>query len=516
MKVLTAAQMGAVDRATIESGIPGLILMETAAAQVVEFIAERFAPVRLQRIVVVCGKGNNGGDGLAVARQLHVRFAPLSLHVVLLCGEAGLSGDAAANLKMLQASGVQPLPDFGAGMRNATLVIDAVLGTGTKGAARGSALDAIVEINSSFPLAKIVSVDLPSGLSGDTGAVEGEYVRADATVTFTAPRICHAMPPACRLMGELRVVPIGSPAHLLELEQHQVSLVTSGQIVPLFRPRPRDANKGNFGHVLIVAGSRGKSGAAAMAGLAALRAGAGLVTVACPESALESVARFSPEIMTEPLPETAGGVIALSAFNRIAELAATRTVTAIGPGIGTDYETRDVVPRLFAELAHPMVVDADGLNCLAGTHWHGGPYLRVLTPHPGEMSRLLGSSTAEIQKDRMSAVRELAALRRVVVVLKGERTLIGFPDGRVWINPTGSPAMATAGTGDILTGIVAGFLAQNAGDDLEQAIAGSVYAHGLAGELAARDLTEQCVIATDLLKYLPEGIREITHGYHKV
>ena len=497
MKVLTASEMGAVDRLTIEAGIPGLVLMESAAARVVEFIAERFAPVREQRIVVVCGKGNNGGDGLAIARQLQVRFAPRVLHVVLTCDAHELQSDAATNLAMLRACGVLVSGAFSAEMRTATLVVDAVLGTGLKGAARGPALDAIREINSGFPLAKVVAVDLPSGLSGDSGVVAGEYVRATATVTFTAPKVCHAMPPACGLMGELRVGQIGSPAALYEDDSRLLlSLVTAEQIAPLFAPRRRDANKGSFGHVLIVAGSPGKSGAAAMAGLAALRAGAGLVTVACPESVMDAVAGFAPEIMTKALPLT-------GAFER--------TLTAIGPGIGTDAETREMVLRLFAELEQPLVVDADALNCLAGTDWRGGRAMRVLTPHPGEMSRLTGLSVAEIQADRISATRELATARQVIVVLKGERTLIGFPDGRVWINPTGSPAMATAGTGDILTGIISGLMAQFATGDMELALAGAVYLHGLAGEMAARDLTEQCVIATDLLKYLPEGIRGITH-----
>ncbi len=511
MKVLTSAEMGAVDRLTIAAGIPGLILMENAAARVVEFVAERFAPVREQRIVVVCGKGNNGGDGLAIARQLHVRFTPRFLHVVLTCAADELQGDAAANLAMLRACGLSVAGDFSAEMHTATLVVDAVLGAGLKGAAHGPALDAVYEINARFPLAKVVAVDLPSGLSGDSGAVAGAYVRASATVTFTAPKICHAMPPACDLMGELRVAQIGSPASLLEGDARLLlSLVTAEQIAPLFAPRTRDANKGTFGHVLMVAGSRGKSGAAAMAGLAALRAGAGLVTVACPNSVLDAVSGFAPEIMTEALPES-------GSFERIVELARKCTVVAIGPGIGTELATREVVLRLFAELDRPLVVDADALNCLAGTDWCGGAALRVLTPHPGEMSRLTGLSVAEIQADRIAAVRGLSVGRAVVVVLKGERTVIGFPDGRVWINPTGSPAMATGGTGDILTGMMSGLLAQAAAaHDWDRAVAGAVYLHGMAGELAARDLTEQCVIAGDLLEYLPEGIRGITHGYHTV
>ncbi|HVW86094.1 MAG TPA: NAD(P)H-hydrate dehydratase, partial [Bryobacteraceae bacterium] len=495
-KVLTAAQMGAVDRATIEAGIPGIILMENAASRCVEYIAEKFAPVRDQRIVVVCGKGNNGGDGLAIARQLYIRFRPKELRVVLIADPDELRREAAQNLTMLRACGLQEYRGFGPEMRSATLVIDAVLGTGLSGPARGAALDAILEINGAFPLAKIFAVDIPSGLAGDTGAISGEYVRADATVTFTAPKLCHALPPAAHRMGDLRVASIGSPATLFEDDPNiDLALIAPVSIASLFAPRPRDSNKGKYGHVLVIAGSRGKSGAAAMAGISALRAGAGLVTVACPESALSAVASHAPEIMTEPLPETPNGAVSLAAFDRIMDLAGKRSLVALGPGMGTGDETKDVVLKLFGELEKPIVVDADGLNCVAESKWREPAALRVLTPHPGEMSRLTGRSIADIQADRIAATRAFARERGVTLVLKGDGTLIGFRDGRVWINPTGSPSMATGGTGDILTGILAGLMGQFTHDP-DRAIAGAVYLHGLAGEIAARHLMEQPVIAT--------------------
>lgn len=500
MKVLTAEQMGAVDRATVEAGIPDIILMENAAHRCVEYLQEKFAPLSEQRIVVVCGKGKNGGDGLAIARQLHVRFAPRYLWVVM-------TADSAQDLAMLHACGVQEYRDFGPEMRTASLVIDAVLGTGLKGAATGPALNAIREINSAFPLAKVLSVDLPSGLSGDSGVVPGEHVRADATVTFTAPKVCHALPPASGLMGDLRIAQIGSPALLYA--DTALSLITPSDIAKAFAPRVRNSHKGLYGHVLVIAGSRGKSGAAAMSGLAALRAGAGLVTIACPESALPAIAAHAAEIMTEPLPETPEGVIAADALEHIRELASTRTVIAIGPGIGTHHETRGVVLDLFSALDKPMVIDADALNCLAEGDWPARVGPRVLTPHPGEMARLM---KAKLQ-DRLEAARDFATGRGVTVVLKGEGTLLGFPDGRVWINPTGSPAMATGGTGDILTGMIAGLIGQFL-NDIDLAIAAAVYLHGLAGEFAARELTEQSVIATDLLRFLPEATRAITNVPH--
>jgi NAD(P)H-hydrate epimerase len=476
MKVLTVAQMNAIDKATMDAGIPSLILMENAAHRVVEYITEHFAPLSKHKIVVVCGKGNNGGDGLAIARILR---AP-----AVVIAEAHEE-----ELKMLHAAGLREQREF---PKDATLVVDAILGTGLKGPVKGPALDAIRHINTNYSQAKVVAVDIPSGLNGDSAKPEGEYVRADATITFTAPKICHALPPARHLMGDLRIASIGTQPAMYENDPAiNLSLITPKEIASLFAPRDRDSNKGRYGHVLVIAGSKGKPGAAAMASLAALHAGAGLVTVTCPEAA-----PFSPELMTEPM-------------SRAEELAAKFTLTAIGPGLGTDDETKDLVRRLFRDLDKPMIVDADALNCIADTDWKSNGPPRILTPHPGEMSRLTGKSIPEVQANRIEIARALATERNVTVVLKGEGTVIAFPDGRAWINTTGSPAMATGGTGDILTGLTAGLAAQFP-KDLDRATAAAVYLHGLAGETAARHLGEQPVIATDLLRYLPEGIRAIT------
>jgi NAD(P)H-hydrate epimerase len=502
--VLTVAEMNAVDRATIEAGIPGIILMENAAHRVVEYIERRFAPVDAHRIAVICGKGNNGGDGLAIARILHTRFRPPQLEVVLIPEPDELAGDAAANLAMLRAAGLQEKRALTTAQ---TLIVDAILGTGLKGPARGPALEAIRLINS-LKDARVVAVDIPSGLAGDSATPPGEYVRADATVTFTSPKICHALQPARALMGDLHIRQIGTPPSLIP--QTPLALIDAQSIVSLFAPRATDANKGRYGHVLVIAGSRGKSGAAAMCGIAALRAGAGLVTVACPKSALDAVAAAGPEIMTEPLPETSSGEIARGALDVIRRLAEKRTLIAIGPGIGTDAETREVVTALYATSEKPMVIDADALNCLVNSAWPHPPASRILTPHPGEMSRLASRPIPEIQADRIGAARTFAATRALTLVLKGEGTVVAFADGRTWINATGSPAMATGGTGDILTGMTAGLAAQFP-RDLDRATAAAVFLHGLAGEIAARHLGEQPVIATDLLRYLPEGIRAIAN-----
>jgi NAD(P)H-hydrate epimerase len=505
VKVLTAAQMREVDRRTIEMGIPGVVLMENAGHRVVQLLAEKFTPLAAQRIVVLCGKGNNGGDGLVVARQLYTRFQPRALHVVLLAAPEDLRGDAALNYRMLEVCGCPVTRAIPAEAQLATIVVDALLGTGIDGPATGAMLDAIREINRGFPLAKVVAVDFPSGMPSDSGQPAGEQARAHYTVTFTAPKPAHVLPPNCDAVGELHVAPIGSPPALYDADESvRLSVVQPAMFAPLLAPRARDGHKGTFGHVLVIAGSRGKTGAAAMSGMAALRAGAGLVTVASDPSAIPVIAGHAAELMTEPLD-----------ISRISSLIEKMDVIAIGPGLGTAPETVAMVRRAFAEFAQPMVVDADALNALAGTDWIGGGRLRVLTPHPGEMARLCAKTIAEIAADRVAAARGLATERQVTGVLKGERTLIAFPDGRVWINPTGTPAMGTGGTGDILTGFVSGLLAQFPHDP-DQAVAAAVYLHGLAGELGAAALGEKCLTATDLLRYLPAALEECARFPHRL
>jgi ADP-dependent NAD(P)H-hydrate dehydratase / NAD(P)H-hydrate epimerase len=506
MKVLTAAQMREVDRRTAEMGIPGLVLMENAGARVVELMAERFAPLAEQRVAVLCGKGNNGGDGMVVARQLFTRFHPRALHVILLAAPEELKGEAAANYRMLhQVCGCPVTREIPPPARLATVVVDALLGTGIRGPASGAMLQAIREINSGFPLARVVAVDIPSGMPSDSPRPLGEQARADYTVTFTAPKPAQVLPPNCDAVGELHVGAIGSPPRLYEADDSiWLSLIEPCQFRHFFEPRPRDAHKGIYGHVLVIAGSHGKTGAAAMAGMSALRAGAGLVTVASEESAIAVIAGHAAELMTETL-----------APERLAALAEGKDVIAMGPGMGTRPETVALVRRAAAELPQPMVIDADGLNALAGSDWSGGGRLRVLTPHPGEMARLAGARTAEILADRVTAARQMAMARQVTLVLKGERTPLAFPDGRVWINPTGTPAMATGGTGDILTGLVAGFLAQFLKEP-DLAAAAAVYVHGLAGELGAAALGEKCLTATDLLRYLPAAMERCAGLPHRL
>jgi NAD(P)H-hydrate epimerase len=505
MKILTAAQMGEVDRRTIDLGIPGIILMENAAQRVVELLVEKFSPLPKQRIVVLCGKGNNGGDGFAVARQLAVRFRPQALHVALAGKPEDLHGDAATNYKMLRAAGVDVVFGITPEMQRATLVVDALLGTGLRGPARGQPAEWIHEINTGFPDARVVAVDIPSGMGSDSDNSSGESVTADYTVTFTAPKPCHVFLP----VGELRIGAIGSPPDLYEKDDSIfLSLSTPAEFQDLFKPRGADSNKGTYGHAVIIAGARGKTGAAAMSGVGALKAGAGLVTVASAESAIMAIASYAPEIMTEPLPETKVGSVSTDAD--VKDLLHKKTVLGIGPGLGSNPDTVAFIRRVVDEVELPAVVDADALNAIAGTAFKPkGP--RVLTPHPGEMSRLIGVSVSDVQSDRIGIARRFAQEHGVALVLKGNRTVVAFPDGKVWINPTGSPAMATGGTGDVLTGMLSGLIAQFP-HDFERAILAGVYLHGRAGELGAKELGELSFMATDLFRYLPEAIREVSPG----
>jgi ADP-dependent NAD(P)H-hydrate dehydratase / NAD(P)H-hydrate epimerase len=445
MRVATSEQMRESDRRTIAAGTPGEILMERAGARVVELIEREFAPLNQQRVVIFCGKGNNGGDGLVVARLLKNRVA--ALQVVSLANVAETAWD-----------------------REATIVIDALFGTGFRGNVEGRAAQLIQALNSDFEKAKIVAVDIPSAMQ----------VRADYTVTFAAPKAEMLMSPDAQNIGKLVVADIGIPEEFLPSD---LFLSEAQDFSPLFHPRRRDAHKGDFGHVLIVGGAPGKTGAAAMAGLAAARMGAGWVTVACSDDS-----RLPPELMWNPLDKI--------------ELER-KTVLAIGPGLGMQQE---LVTRLLRDAHLPTVIDADGLNSIAGTEFRGRGVETVLTPHPGEMARLTGMKV----EDRLVTARAFARERTVCLVLKGYRTLIALPDGRVWINPTGSPAMAKAGSGDILTGLIAGLIAQHP-RQIDCAVRAAVWLHGRAGELAAEELTENCVIATDLLKYLPAAITEIVH-----
>jgi len=507
MKIVSAAEMREIDRiSTAKFGVPSLVLMENAGKAVADHVLTQHA--KAQDITVVCGKGNNGGDGFVAARHLHKRGK--QVHVLLLANPADLSGDAATMFKELPVTAIsvtnedQLRSDKVRSLFEADLFLDAILGTGFKPPVAGLYAGAILQINASqIP---VVAVDIPSGADADTmGHQQGTIARADSIVTFTAPRPAHIFSSLTK--GSTCVAPIGSPDESIT-SSLQLNVISSQDFAPIVAPRPAESNKGKYGHVLVIGGSLGKSGAAAMAGISALRAGAGLSTVATSKSALPAVAGFYPELMTEPLPETEAGTIATSAGLKIEELSKTMTVLAIGPGISRDPHTSTLVRSLVAHNKVPMVVDADGLNAFEGhtNELNGKDRTLVITPHPGEMARLAACSTADVQKDRLGVARRFAREHNLIVALKGNRTLVVQPDGAAWVNTTGNPGMSTGGTGDILTGMVAGLVAQNPKNPM-MAVCAAVYLHGLAGDVMRDKLGEHSLIATDLLKGLPEAFR---------
>jgi len=525
MKILTAAQMREIDRITTERyGVPSLTLMENAGRSVVKFLHQRFSPLEAQEIVVLCGRGNNGGDGMVAARML--RELGIEPRVLLLADPARLSDDAGVNYKRLAQSGLPTtVPDHASWQEvkgklgKASLVIDAILGTGLSKPLDGFLLEVVRDIPGIFPEAKVVAVDLPTGVAADSGDLIGECVRADASVTFTAPKVAHVFPPACEWVGEWAVRPIGTPPEALENNpDFFLNILQPDDLEWLVRPRKLEAYKGSFGHVLVLGGSVGKTGAAAMAAKAALRAGAGLVTVATAKSALPVIASLSMEIMTEPLPETDCGTVSLRALEAglLDALVEGKTVLAVGPGLGRDPETMELVREVVNRYDMPIVLDADGLIAFAGCieTLQAGQRVRVLTPHPGEMGRLTGRTASDIVAHRLEVAREFAQGHGIQLVLKGFRTLTASPDGQVWVNPTGNPGMATGGSGDVLTGITAALLAQYPDRPPTEVAAAAVYLHGLAGDIAARELGEASMIAGDILEALPRAYQEIKRRLH--
>jgi len=515
MKITTAAEMRDIDRRTSEEfGVASLRLMEAAGSACARLAHEAFP--QAQSIVVVCGKGNNGGDGFVAARLL--REAGREVRVVLLARAEELKGDAAAMLTCLAMPHAEVLTADELQLESqrwqgAGLLLDAILGTGVRPPVTGLYADAIRCINAlGIP---VLAVDVPSGTDSDAMAMQpaadedSPRCRADAIVTFTAPRPAHVF--GNLTGGTVRVAPIGSPAESIRSEL-MLNLITAADVAPLLAPRALEANKGRFGHALIVGGSAGKAGAAAMAGLAALRGGAGLVTVATSHSAAAVVAGFACELMTEALGENETGSISLGAmeYGRMDGIVEGKNVVAIGPGISRHPDTLLFVRAAVQKYRQPiLVIDADGLNAFerATGLLDGRGRTLVLTPHPGEMARLAGLPSArEVQADRIGIARRFAAQHQVIVVLKGWRTLVALPDETVWVNPTGNPGMATGGTGDVLTGLIAGLLAQFP-QDPARAVCGAVYLHGLAGDLARDAVGEQCLIAGDLIAEFPQAFR---------
>jgi NAD(P)H-hydrate epimerase len=530
MRILTAAQMREADRLTTERhGVTSLQLMGNAGSGVVAFLQKEYADLPRRRIVVLCGKGNNGGDGFVVARMLFQLGAKPA--VFLFAQPERVQGDAAFNLERWRHVGgalttVTEIAEWKDWMDNVLgaheIVVDALLGTGLSGPVEGLLAYVIQSINEHGVQARhrsrVLAVDMPSGLPSDDTPATWPVIRADWTVTFTAPKIGQLLSPSCESVGRLVVHSIGTPRSLVEQLAGggpDLRWLEPGEFRGLPLRRRADTNKGTYGHALIVAGSRGKAGAAALAGWGALRSGAGLVTVATPEDALPVVASFLPELMTVPLQQTKVGTVSLINFqkNSFAKLVEGKSVLGIGPGLTMQEESQKFVRQALAECPLPIVLDADGLNALAAAK---KPILKrrspalVLTPHPGEMARLLGVPTEEIQADRLGSAQRAAEKYQAFIVLKGFHTIIATPLGRAFINSTGNPGMATAGTGDVLTGILAGLTAQFGIDDWERIIGLGVYLHGLAGDIASARVGEAPLIASDLIGAIPEAFKKLT------
>jgi len=514
MRVLNAAQMREADRRTIEEiGIPSVVLMENAGRQVVAAIETVHSDLLEGQVAVLCGRGNNGGDGFVVARTLAQRGVDVSVFVIGRVSE--IRGDARTNLEILGRVGltVVEVADSQAWelhfseISDCTLIVDAIFGTGLNAPLSGLMETVVADVNGSgIP---VVAIDLPSGLSADSHDPIGPSIDAGMTVTLGAPKLCLVLPPAETSAGDIVIADIGIPSEVFEsIDGPRVDLLTRGSMRELITPRSADTHKGDYGRVLIVAGSPGKTGAAHLSAVGALRSGAGLVTIATPRRCQPVVASLGAEYMTEAIDESQGGLDPQSA-DAILELA--RDVMAIGPGLGQAASTKQFIKALVDRATMPLVIDADGLNAftddpdrLAGREGRD----IIITPHPGEMARLVGMSTDEVQASRLEIAKNFAVGHHVYVVLKGHRTLIATPDEKVFINPTGNAGMATGGTGDVLTGMIAAWLAQLL--DAEAACKLAVFLHGLAGDLTEADEGEVSMTAADLASHLGDAIMELT------
>lgn len=517
MFVVTAKEMRELDRLTIRKyAISSLTLMERAGESVTSALLERFGKAAKGGVLVVAGKGNNGGDGLVVARHLKKKGIPCE--VVLLARKEELSPDAAENLRAyLKAKGKlfeatsDSLKVLGERLKGKRLLVDAILGTGLKEEVRGLFAEAITMMNSSgLP---IVAVDHPSGLDTDRGGVLGTAVEAEMTVTFGFPKLGQVIYPGIYHVGELVVAEIGIDPRAVEEVRPQAELLEKEEMRWLVPSREPDSHKGTYGHLLVVAGSRGKTGAAILACRAAMRVGSGLVTLAASRSLNDIFAGSLVEVMTEPLKDNSEEEeIEPLGDHDWRRLLDKKNALLFGPGIGLKDSGRSALRWLLKNLDLPWVIDADGLNILAGElgRLRFAKTPPVLTPHPGEMARLAGADSAATNRDRIGVARAFARDHRCYVVLKGARTVIAAFDGRVFINPTGNPGMASGGMGDVLSGILAGLLTQ--GLEIEDALKLGVYLHGFVGDRVAGEKGEMGLIASDIIEGLPAGMRKLSEG----
>lgn len=517
MKVVTAEIMQTLDRRTIdEAGIPGMVLMENAGRGVVREILASYPEILKGKVAILAGSGNNGGDGYVIARYLMNRG--VYVKVFLMTEQDRIKGDARSNLDILlkmDASIVEVkdldvwktmLPE----LEGYGLIVDAIFGTGLRSDVMGLVREVICDINR-FHIPR-VAVDLPSGLHANTGDVLGACVKAERTITFALPKRGLLIYPGADFVGRLKVVDIGIPSYIVDNEKIADHLLRFENVSQFIKAREPNSHKGDYGHVLIVAGSRGKTGAAALCCQAAARMGAGLVTLAIPESLNPIMEEKLTEVMTEPLAEETPGFLGINSFETIEKLMEGKTVLALGPGISNHEATVKLAHRIVEESTIPLVIDADGINALS---FDKGPLKRakvpvVLTPHPGEMARLVGLTSKEVQKDRVSIARDFSQTHGCYLVLKGMRSLIAEPEGDVFINPTGNAGMASGGMGDVLTGMIPGLMAQ--GYEVATSVKLAVFMHGLAGDMLAFEKGPVGLIAGDLVDQLPRTLKLLMNG----
>lgn len=510
MKLVKPDEMKKIDKWAIEEvGIPGVVLMENAGRGTVDKMEEEYGPLEYKKIIIVCGKGNNGGDGFVISRCLKKRKADIS---VFLIGKIkDVKGDARINLEIILNMGIDVceifnnkiLTTFKESLDAADIIVDAIFGTGFKGRIKGIAVD-IIELINDRKISN-VSIDVPSGINSMDGSIEGSCVRANLTCTMCLPKRGLYLYPGRDYCGKLCVIDIGTPQYILdEIDVELIDRVLARSILP---ERPQYGHKGTFGKILILAGSPGFTGAAELSSISALRSGAGLVYLGIPESLNYILEEKVTEVVTIPLPETNSQTLASSAVGVLDKYIENIDVFALGPGIGIHKETRELIIKIIESSEKPIIIDADGLNNLKRSDLKKKHPTLILTPHPGELSRLTGKNVGYINMNRIDIAIELAKEWNVILVLKGAPTVVASPEGRCFVNTTGSSALATAGSGDVLTGIIAGFCAQ--GVDIFLSSVLGVFIHGLSGDLAAERKTEYSVIAGDVMDKIPDAIKMI-------
>jgi hydroxyethylthiazole kinase-like uncharacterized protein yjeF len=514
MKLVTPKQMNIIDTCTIaEYGIPGLLLMENAALAVVSEAVSMLGGSKDRRVLILAGRGNNGGDAFAVARLLNCRDA--DVRVYLVGPETEVTGDALTNLEILKKMGIEvrelidkkELESLYIDIENAQLIIDGIFGTGLSRVVTDPVRAVIEMTNASGK--PVLSIDIPSGIDGKDGSIKGICIKATETVTFCLPKMGLVLQPGCEYVGQLVIANIGIPTSVINDQKINTMLIDAHMVSPMIPGRMENSNKGDFGRILLVTGSTGMTGSGCLSSMAALRSGAGLVYAGVPKSLAHIYGSMLAEPVVLPLEDDINGCLTAESADQILEYMNRMTIAAIGPGLTASKSITSIVEEIISRSTIPIILDADALNAISGNTaiLKRLSVKAVVTPHPGEMARLTGLSIRDVQADRIGIAGSFARSYGVTVVLKGSRTVIAQPDGRIFVNPTGNSGMATAGSGDVLTGIIAGIASQGAA--VEDAAIAGVFLHGLAGDAAAATVGMYCMIADDIIRYLPQAFKDI-------